>query len=270
MSQKNQLRSQNRLIISGLKEIPDKSLLDMASTDDQRKFWYDMQARMTLISWCWAAMVEMRDDPLEKAVQFKIMDQIQHDIIWSFTYKYWALWSLVQISVKFIKQQAKRSTVSFPFGSSLELFLHLVEADVEASWAECLQDYRAYYSSHAARRGALYGKGLEDELSPNEIKEIKLLSEKIAPVHHPKLDGVSWWHIAMAAWVKRWRANDSLIRLKFGEYVQAFATLEKLTATAINKRYSPTWDPGLLRSYAWIDGRKTALKHGRLPLQNFT
>lgn len=251
-----------------LQNLPNDALLATATTDDQREFWSKKKNRMNLISRCWKARVNGCEDPLADLVEMGTLDPLIYQALWLLVDKWWAMWGLIQLSYKFVRREAQRKKLTFPFQSSQELLLHIIEAELEQEWSVCMEDLHIFHSSHAASIGRLTKKLSQSELTLEEHKTLFTLLKNSRSLHRVRLEGVHWASFIFEVCYKKATSGNELIDFKLGEMERISCQLHHLAGRAVDKRYSQTWNPDIVRSWAWVNGNREMLKNGRLLLQN--
>lgn len=250
MSKKNSALAETKLIGKSRATLPCESLSQIAITPDLQRVFNNHKSVMALVSRCWKSRISGEDDPLLPMVIAGEMDRVHYQGFWLYTNKLWALWMLVQQCEPFVRRKAYRQKHNYPFTSARELFLHLIESEIEEEFLERL-DYKEVSQKKVRDHARLSVKLIEAELPPEEYALWKRLGNNLRKNSQVKKNGVHWRSFCLIVFDERAK-TDLLIASELEHLTEALKALYALHYTASRKRYSQTWIP--FCSYAWNDG----------------
>lgn len=250
MSRKNSALAETKLIGKSLATLPCESLSQIAVNPNLHRVFKNQKNFMILVSRCWKSRITGEDDPLLPMVIAGEIDKVYYQGFWLYTNKLWALWMLIQQCERFVKRKAQKEKLKYSFTSARELFLHLIESEIEEEFLERLA-YKEISQEDVRDHARLSVKLTETELSPEEYAAWKKLGACLRKRSQVKKDGVHWRSLCFSVFHDRAK-TDLLIASELEHLIQALKALYALHFTASRKRYSQTWIP--FYSYAWKDG----------------
>lgn len=163
--------------VSLLKELPEEELLLKAKAEKQKKQWFLARQTNEVAADCFYAKSLERDDPIADWEQDK-ETKIIRELIWQIVVFYDALWNLIEISFKDIREQCEALNLSFPFDTDFGLFSSIVKVQENSHYAKCLEPSFKLSVGEGEKTSKLLRQKLWGGLSEEDEQKLKQLTKE--------------------------------------------------------------------------------------------
>lgn len=231
--------------------LPSNEVRKLAKTDDLKEFCEKINYHYKVVAACLNARFKGFDDPIEHWTKNKD-GKLLHDFIWYCVDEHEALWQLVQISFKYIKNELEfYSDLNSSF-DAFSLFLKIVatEADNEIMPAIYYQNVSV---PKASEMWFLIRKATWSEFSSQERKDLRHLTNQVPE---------NQWFKIVYNICRKYSKQDSLVADKLKDYRRAVSRVAD-TTDGIISRVQKGRASFKLPSYEWHNQeRRIGNRHG--------
>lgn len=182
------------------------------------------------------------DDPLRPLVQSRELHQNDYNRIWQLVECYERLWALTQFTEPFIKEEFERLKLPYIFSSSYDLFLCVVQEQVNGEFSLCLSSYREFSAKKRIRKYGELASRIREGFPIPQTKPTPAPTNLINSTKH------IFWSLLLLS-VARQKASKSkhrALRKALQSYDASIADLLELEASYARRT----------GSFAWVDGER--------------
>lgn len=238
----NQNILESKRIAQFLASLPDERLLLLTKTTDQRQYWLSTRSVWRMVARAWWARVRGEDDPLRSLVQSKELCQNDYNRVWQLVECHQRLWALVQFTEPFVRDEFERLKLPYTFSSSYDLFICIVQEQVNAEFAYCLHSYKEFSAKKEISQYRELASCIRDGFPSPQTAQTPIpasFSNKIEPV---------FWSLFLMfiAHQKASKSKHRALRKALESYEASIADLFELEASYARRT----------GSFAWINGEK--------------
>ncbi len=231
---------ESRRITRLLASLPDKHLLLLTKTNEQIRHWLVNRLMYTMVACAWWARMNGEDDPLRPLVRSKELRQNDYNRIWQLVECYERLWAVAQFTEPFIKEEFERLKLPYIFSSSYDLFLCVVQEQVNGEFSLCLSSYRVFSVKKRVRKYGELASRIRDGFPIPQTEPTP------APVDFINRTKHIFWSLLLLS-VARQKAGNSkhrALRKALQSYDSSMADLFELEASYARRTGSFAWDDG--------------------------
>lgn len=228
-----------------LKSLPSRHLLRYIETEDQLRLWAADRLLQGLVSQCWRSYFSGDNDPLEPALSAGELSQDIYDRAWTLADFYIQLWGLVQLTQPYIKRELEGTELERWAESAYKLFARLAWNDSNHSFQVCLKPYHEQSGRKSEKMYRLAAKGCEEELDPEQKKELQRLLSK-----HPP----DWLMVLVLYIAKQKSSRSKPLRSRLEAFNRKLSELCLKEATISRKVGSFAWKNGEIKKASRYGG----------------
>lgn len=235
----------SKRIAALLVSLPDEALLLLTKTRDQIEHWMSHRIVYTLVGCAWWARIQGKDDPLRPLVESKRLHQNDYNRIWQLVECYESLWALVQLTEPFLKATFKQAKLPYIFSSSYDLFICILQEQVNGEFSLCLTDYRIFSAEEKSKKLRELAHRIHEELPlllQKEPHPTLLGKEAVLPAKSIKQ--LFWSQLLLSVAYKKANGRNKALTSALRSYCMNIAGLFGLEASFYRRTGSFTWHEG--------------------------
>jgi len=231
-----------------LADLPAQSYLELCLTRDQFRYWGEQKEVALEIARNWKVLhtgskehsSSRRSDPFRQEM-------------WLTTLMWQRLWEMIIACFPEFERIAALLKIPFPFSAPVELFNHILEKELNATFEICLQPYVEMSSSKMADCLKILSKNPSfDELIqkmdiPKEKQKLRQLNKR-TKFFLSQTGGSNFWFdfvLLFSLVLSRYGRRNLFISSTFEAYKQSIANLAKLTVKQLHDIPSTCWHNGV-------------------------
>lgn len=162
-----------------LAKLPTEDLLALAQTLEQIEHWQANRHVQNLLSQCWSALHEGRDDPLRPLLESGDLKRDGYKHIWLTCYLYEDLWELIQIAFHHIKPELAEFEVAEDWPrDAYHLFGYVVWEISNNTFSMCLNEYQKVSLKDAEDTQRLWTRLREGKAAPGDKGKVARIAAK--------------------------------------------------------------------------------------------
>lgn len=223
-----------------LAQLPTEDLLTLAETIDQVRHWMDNRFFRVLISQCWSARHEGRNDPLYPMLKSGEISRDVYNRVWLTVDFYQRLWELTQISFHHVRPALTQLGLSKEKASSAyELFAGAIRESANNTFSICLKPYHEVSTTKSVKHHKLLKKVSERDATPIEQKLLQSFRNQGKPQH-------ILISLILAICKRKATSREKVLKAKLDDCFTALDRLADSEMTVCRNGGSFAWNKGEL------------------------